>query len=328
MPAAAHIALLPLLMFAFGSLLDLLRRKSPAPLLMASVLGFAAAAFISFYHYFMLDVVMNFDRSHFKLATLCLLALTAMPMLLAYARRLELSWQPARWLLVAVLTGCLIHLFLPGYTAALPRDMTLMYQEVADSGQGHVVLESIYQRHDRQFADKHDFVEVELNDGALGNVTRPARSVSPLDLPGVKVRRQEAAQDGQTTRRRVELELPSGSPLLWLTFPEDAGLEKAWVDDVLALDTGLKTKRARSLSALWIIHPPGEIIQVELELRSPDPLTAAVVTWHELPGILVAPFMGNWPDEARPFLFGPRAQKIQQITLPAATEAPTGPAEF
>jgi hypothetical protein len=54
LPAAAHIALLPLAMFSLGSVVDVFRKKSPAPLLVASVLGFGTAAFISFYHFFML----------------------------------------------------------------------------------------------------------------------------------------------------------------------------------------------------------------------------------------------------------------------------------
>jgi hypothetical protein len=48
LPSASHIALLPLGMFTLGSGIDLFRRKSPAPLLFASLLGFASAAFLYF----------------------------------------------------------------------------------------------------------------------------------------------------------------------------------------------------------------------------------------------------------------------------------------
>jgi hypothetical protein len=30
---------------------------------------------------------------------------------------------------------------------------------------------------------------------------------------------------------------------------------------------------------------------------------------------LVLPFMGNWPDDAQPVHYGPRARKVQQIML-------------
>ena len=91
LPAAVHIAVLPQFMFALGSLVDLVRKKSPAPLLVASVLGFGAAAFVSFYHFLMLDVVMNFDRAHIKVLPLWLMALTAMPMLLAFVKNRDLT---------------------------------------------------------------------------------------------------------------------------------------------------------------------------------------------------------------------------------------------
>ncbi|MFB3076714.1 MAG: M28 family peptidase, partial [Lysobacterales bacterium] len=114
LPTAGHLTLIPLAMFAFGSVIDIFRNKSPAPLLMATVLGFTGTVFISFYHYFMLDVVLNFDRSHFKIIPLVFMTLTVLPMLLAFVRSRELSWQPARWLLVAIALACLVHLSLPG----------------------------------------------------------------------------------------------------------------------------------------------------------------------------------------------------------------------
>jgi len=168
LPAATYVAVLPLAMFALGSVIDLFRKKSPAPLLMASVLGFAASAFISIYHFFMLDVALNFDRSHIKVIPLYLMALTAMPMLLAFVKRRELTWQPARWLLVAILSGCFVHLLLPGFTAQRPRAMTLAYSETGDAERGYIVLESAYGMPDRAYARSHDFADRELNDGRLG----------------------------------------------------------------------------------------------------------------------------------------------------------------
>jgi hypothetical protein len=55
---------------------------------------------------------------------------------------------------------------------------------------------------------------------------------------------------------------------------------------------------------------------VDLLTTNAEPITVAAVTWHELPGVLMAPFMGNWPDDARPVIYGPRAEKIQQFDLP------------
>jgi hypothetical protein len=319
LPTATHIALLPMAMFALGSVIDLFRKKSPAPVLMASVLGFAGAAFVSFHHFFMLDVVMNFDKSHFKVIPLGLVTLLAMPMLLAYVRDRDLGWQPARWLTVAVLTGCLVHLFLPGYTVERPRGMTLVYSEVEGAPSGHLALESLVGSPDRDYANSHDFADTELNNGRLGTVRRPAREVSALDLPGVTVTAGDAQPADGGWRRSLRLEFPPGTRFLQLTFPEGSGLQKAWVAGLPALDTSLERKQKRKLPVVRLVYPPQGPLVIDLLTTNAAAFTAAVVTWHELPGVLTAPFMGNWPDDARPVIYGPRAEKIQQFEVPAVT---------
>lgn len=322
LPSASHIALLPLGMFTLGSGIDLFRRKSPAPLLFASLLGFASAAFLSFYHFFMLDVVMNFDQSHIKMAMFWLVALVAMPMLLAFVKDIELTWQPARWLLVAVLATCLVHLFLPGYTADRPRDMTLMYSEVEGEDNGHLVLESIYRRHDKSYAKSHAFEMTELNSGQLGRVTRPARAVAALGLPGVMLQEAETRIEDDLYVRELSLDLPEGTPLLRLTIPLESGLTRAWVNGELALDTSIETKHRRNRYRLQLIHPGNGPVSVRLESSAAGPYKIAAVTWHDLPAILISPFMGNWPDNAQPFMYGPRAEKIQDFTLQQEPVAP------
>jgi len=318
MPTAAYIALLPLAMFALGSLVDLFRKKSPAPLLFASVAGFGTAAFISFYHFFMLDVVMNFDRSHLKVIPLSLMAVTAMPMLLAFVKNRELNWQPARWLLVAILGGCLVQLFLPGYTAERPRDMTLMYREVAGEPRGHIVLESLVAAPDRAYAKSHDFVSTQLNDGRLGRVERPARPIAALDLPGITVNSGAIEKVPAGWRRSLELESAVEQRYLQISLPLEAGLQKAWINGELALDTSIASKQERNHATIRLINPGPGPFSLDLLTSTAGPVKAAVVSWHDLPGLLTAPFLGNWPDNARPAYYGPRAEKIQEVVIPAA----------
>jgi hypothetical protein len=320
MPAAVHLAVLPLFMFALGSVIDLFRKKSPAPLLMASVLGFAAAAFISLYHFMMLGVVLNFDRAHFLLLPLWLMALTAMPMLLAFVKNRDLTWQPARWLLVAVLSGCLVHLLLPGFTAERPRDMTLMYAEVEGAALGHIVLESLNRQPDRGYARSHDFEVQELDNGHLGTVQRPARPVAALGLPGVTPSAQRITATEEGWLRKLQLDLPEDTRFVELTLPEAAALRKAWVNGVPAIDTSIETKHGPRRPTLRLYYPGDGPVAVELLTESGGSLSAAAVTWHDLPGLLTAPFMGNWPDDAQPNRFGPRAEKIQQLELVAEEE--------
>ena len=315
LPSASHLALLPMGLFFLGSIIDLFRKKSPAPLLFSSLMGFAAAAFISFYHFFMLDVVMNFDQSHIKAVMFWLMALTVMPMLLAFFKDFELTWRPAGWLTAAIILVCLVHLFLPGFTAERPRDMTLMYSEVEGEDAGYVVLESIYQRPDKKFAGGHDFESIELNSGRLGKVSRPARKVTPLGLPGITLEDQGVVEEDGVYVRTLTIGLPENTPLLRLTLPLEAGLSRVWVNEELALDTSIETKHSRDNYRLQLVHPGKEVLSLRLESGTPAGFDLAAVTWHPLPSILVSPFMGNWPDDAQPFLYGPRAEKIQEFTL-------------
>jgi hypothetical protein len=156
----------------------------------------------------------------------------------------------------------------------------------------------------------------------LGLVERPVREVSLLNLPAVELAEQETRRQENAFQRKLTLRLPDNSPYIRLSLPIDLELQKAWVNGVLALDVSRKqeSKRKWDVHFLSLVYPGSEPIEIELQTGSGQAATVSAVTWHDLPGVLTAPFLGNWPDEAKPFLFGPRAQKIQQFTLPAAEE--------
>ncbi len=317
LPTAGHLTLIPLAAFAIGSVIDIFRKKSPAPLLMAAVLGFAGAAFISFYHFFMLDVVLNFDKSHFKIIPLAFMTLTALPMLLAFASGRELSWQPARWLLVAILLVCLVHLSLPGFTPDRPRGMTLMYSEVEGSESGYVVLESLFTSHDEDYAGGHGFKPVELDSGWSQATERPARVVPALNLPGVEINAHSVRREEEGWSHSFVLRANERLEFLVLLIAKESGLEKAWVDGQLALDTSLESKHQRKADSLRLVNPDKDSFEIRLLTRSPDAIGLSVVNWHELPDVLVAPFKGNWPEDAQAAPFRSRARKVQRIELDA-----------
>jgi hypothetical protein len=273
----------------------------------------------------MLDVVMNFDQSHIKVVSFWMMALAVMPMLLAFVKERDLTWQPAKWLLAAILTACLVHLFLPGFTAERPRGMALKYSEVDGEETGYVVLESFYKTHDRKYAKGHDFVMTELNSGRLGTVERPAREVALLGLPGIWITEQPGRKVEGGWSREFEAHLPDGSRVLRLAIPQETGLTKAWVNGELALDKSIETKHKSTIDSLQLVYPGGGPVKFEILTTSPEAFTLAAVTWHDLPSVLIAPFMGNWPDEAQPFALGPRAEKIQEFKLSAANPATANP---
>jgi hypothetical protein len=315
LPTASHIGLIPLVAFALGSVVDIFRKKSPAPLLAASIAGFAAASFISWNHFFLLGAVMNFDRSGVLIIPLLLMVLVAMPMLLAFVRKMDLDWWPVKWLGVALLAVCVVHFFVPGFTAERPRDMALMYSEVEGENSGYIVLESRFRTPDMRYAKKHLFERRELNSGRLGVIERPVREVEPLGLPSIALNSTEAVPVENGWHRELTLDLPVDTPLLALTLPLDSGLVRATVNGETALETSLGTKNPRSRYLLRLINPGAGVVNIGLLTASAKSIPLSAVTWHELPSVLVAPFLGNWPDEAQPCCYGPRAEKIQEFEI-------------
>lgn len=318
LPSASHIPLLPIALFALGSVVDLFRRKSSAPLLIASLFGFSAAVLVAFYHFFMLDTVMHFDHAHYRMIPLGLAALLVMPMLLAWSAPRVLGWKPAGWLLVAVLSGCFLQLWLPGFTAERPRDMTLVYTEVAGQEAGHLLLESADGRVDRDYAKGHGFMPALLDRGRLGMSEQPAREVHALDLPGVELREAGSRPEAGGWWRTLRLQPGSDTPMIQLLIPGEVDLKKAWVNGQLALDTALRPDREWRYYPLRLIYPGDGLLTLELLTGNPAAFDLRVVTRHPLPGVLTAPFRGNWPDDAQPAYYGPRAEKVQYLRVGVA----------
>jgi hypothetical protein len=196
--------------------------------------------------------------------------------------------------------------------------MTLMYSETEGADRGYIVLESAHGMPDRAYARSHDFETRELNDGRLGAVARPVREIAALGLPAVEITVGQAHAEEGGWRRELVFDAVAGHRYLQLTVPPDIGIQRAWVNGVLALDTSIEIKQQRRSPTLRLILSGAEPLKVELLTRSADGFTASAVTWHDLPGVLTAPFLGNWPDDARPAFYGPRAEKVQEFAVPAA----------
>jgi hypothetical protein len=149
----------------------------------------------------------------------------------------------------------------------------------------------------------------------------PVRSVPALGLPGAAVEVEAAVEENGLWRRRLVVTPQANSPVLLLTLAAAAGLQKARVNGIVALDTDIVGKRKRSLRGLRLIYPGDGPVVIDLLTEAQGEADLAAVTWHPLPGVLTAPFMGNWPDDAQPFLLGPRAELVQQFTLPGGVAA-------
>ena len=139
-----------------------------------------------------------------------------------------------------------------------------------------------------------------------------------LNLPGVLLAQQDVHEEGGSWRHQFVLQLPERSRFLQLIIPRENELRQAWIDGQLALDKRLQSKNESPADSLRLVYPGEGPVVIELLTASPDTISLSALSWHDLPAVLTAPFMGNWPDNAQPLQYGPRAVKIQHIELQAA----------
>ena len=146
-------------------------------------------------------------------------------------------------------------------------------------------------------------------------VARRPLLVEALGLQGVSLQQSDAVIEDSMWRRDLAIDLPADAPVLFLTLPAEAELKRAMINGELAFDASLQSRRSSSRYYLRIVNPGSETLQISLLTERDKPFTMAAVTWHELPAVLIAPFMGNWPGDAQPNKYGPRAEKIQLFEI-------------
>jgi hypothetical protein len=236
--SSAYIALIPLAAFVFGIPIDLLHMRRGDGLLFASLLGFAAAAYVAFYHFFMLGLLFNFDRAHMMALPLLIVAVAVLPLLTRWRTEDSSGWFPARVMLVLILTGALVHSFLPGFSSERPRPMNLVYEEAQDEDGGILFLEDHYGMLDRDYAEAAGFREIGLSSLPGDQRVEFATTVARQDLPRIStlVGPVEDLEDG-THRYRISILPPDGLQQLSVRIPASSALRSALLNGELALDT-------------------------------------------------------------------------------------------
>lgn len=326
--AASFLVLVPMAAFALGMVLDVLRVRSRSGLVMATLFGFTAAAYMALYHFFMLDVVLPFDLSHFKIAPLALMLL---PLLPAWFARFEdpiPDWRPGFVLGGVVLAVALLHLLLPGFTHDRPRGMNLVYRESQGSDPALLYVESPGVAADRVFTEARGFIPREMPGrfatseftprGARDTMTRPAVEMSALNLPGAQleglqaVPSEEGGGNGAGGTWRFTVLPPEGTEQLVFAFPESVEVQEARVDGVLAMDADMAHRRGRAPSMLSIAYPGGPMT-IELRVGSLDEFRLLVTTRLPLPGEIADDYAASWPADAQAIFHGSRAEVVTEF---------------
>lgn len=330
LPAASFVLLVPMAAFFLGMLLDLLRWRSRSGLVLATVFGLTTAAYIALYHFYVLDVVLPFDQSHFKVAPLALLLLPILPAWFGRFSDPIPDWRPAFVIGGVVILTALLHQLLPGFTEDRPRGMNLVYREAQGAERALLYVESPGVAPDPVFTEVRNFFPRDLparfaTEGVVPNanrasMSRPAVEMAPLGLPAATVTDLEApVQDDGTGGSeagwlRFTVQSPPGTEQLAFAFPGSVKVLKARVEGVLAMDSDLQHRRGRAPRLLRIAYP-GEPLDIELLVGNAGAFAMAVTTRLPLPSQIAAEYADSWPEDAQPIFQGSRAEVVSEVQL-------------
>ncbi len=141
MTGASYLFLAPALAMAVGTIIDIWRKHERYT--WAANMGLVAAAYMAFYHFIAIEVILHYKLSHFRILPLILLGLTLLPILhRAQANAPKSHKVLGASLLSVVLSTAIISIFLTGFNEAHPRGQNLVYIQDNDNDEAVWVSET------------------------------------------------------------------------------------------------------------------------------------------------------------------------------------------
>ena len=141
MSGASYLFLVPALAMAVGVLMDIWRKHERYT--WAAHMGLVAAAYMAFYHFIAIEVILHYKLSHFRILPLILLGLTLLPILHRAQRQAAKTHKIlGASMLSVVLATAIISIFLPGFNEAHPRGQNLVYIQDNDTGEAVWISET------------------------------------------------------------------------------------------------------------------------------------------------------------------------------------------
>jgi len=141
MSGASYLFLVPALAMAAGAVVDIWRKHERY--IWAAHLGLVAAAYMAFYHFIAIEVILHYKLSHFRIIPLILLGLTLLPILhRAYNQAPKIHKILGASMLSVVLATAITSIFLPGFNESHPRGQNLVYIQNNDTGEAVWISET------------------------------------------------------------------------------------------------------------------------------------------------------------------------------------------
>jgi len=301
---ASYIFLIPSLAAVLTAAIASLRWRHKA-LLWGAYAGLLTACYMALYHFLLLEVVVNFHLSHFRMIPLWLLVLALMPVAAAWRKEEN---QPAgkayRVLVPVILVGLIAGAVVPLYTVEKPRSVNIVYsQDVSESAnqwqietfgpedQGYLAVAGFpdvpttYQRHGRAFTNGYFVAAPDIG----------------LIAPVLTMVSDETVEETRVLSGTISS--PRSAYTLGLSFTDAASILSGSINGKIVLDGQDKQMTGPRLVRLHGLLD--QAADFEIVLRSNDAFELELYDLGRIP--MVAEYerlKSARPDNAAPIHFG------------------------
>ncbi len=328
LPAASLLGILPMVAFMLGAVIDGFLWKRHTQLLFARLFGFIAAAYLGFYFYYSLEVVLSFEDAHWFMLPLVFPAIAALPLLAEQSYRRHASRDSAsgsgHWvtalLLLPIVAACVGQQFIPGHTVERPRAMNLVYRATQGQPASWWQLETSSSAADRGYVQSQEFSQQSLV--FSGNKAQEvlAKPATPINHPALSWQAAAAKNDGSLLTRSLQFDVPAGLQQLALFLPEQFDFTAIRVAGNLALQNDAAKAGANRPRAVYINRPAAGPFRVEIsspvsQAGRQNTLQLTARARFGLSEEALQSVTSGWPLDAQPQRLGHRAEIDYAIEL-------------
>lgn len=222
----------------------------------AAYAGLLAAAYMAMYHFYLLEVVFNFQLSHFKMAELLLLALPLLPVLALWFDRggpgIRLAMKS---LLGIAAVSTVIAMLVPAYTEDRPRSVNVVYHSDLTNNKHHWEIQTIGPA-DAQYLQKAGFDETAQTFLRYGVQASKTHMMNAEDLsihgPDLHLDLNETVDGEQVISGTISS--PRGADIMGFAFKDSSAIAAMTIENQLVLGS---PERPLSGSKIVRIHGVG-----------------------------------------------------------------------
>ena len=306
LPGASYMFIIPALAYAIGALFDTFK-----PLSLAKHIGLFAASYMAIYHFYLLDVIANFQLSHVKTLPLVLLSLALVPIFLAKA---EVFKDALKGLMAVIAVTSIVGFFLPTHTPDHPRKQNFVLQQSVQN-QSAVWMSESTERADKDMLMQAGFPQ-ERQEIKLFGLYGRHRHIKPAVYNVVapaEMQRVSDISDDTTRRFTMDIKTANNGQVLKLYFPHSNRPSKIYVEGKLAAEYSGSKGRSR----FSLIAPKDRPYRVTLETAVGQAVEFTLVeakslSTEELQGL--AQFR---PANQAPASSGDRIEVFQAYSFPS-----------